>query len=906
MIPLKLTLKNFLSYGSVPQTIDFGRYPLICLSGRNGNGKSGMLDAITWALWGDARKISGIGKPDAGLLRLGQSQMMVVLEFEFNSSIYRVRREFSKSYGKQYANLDLEIFDEAKDGFVSLTDKTIRVTQDKISQLLGLDFETFTNSAFLRQGQSNEFSKKSPKERKQIIASILGLSRFDLLKSKALDHVKKYNDEKALLLKLQEHVSLEFCRKNELLGSLEIFEMQLFNISEKLSLFEKTGKELEQKWLESREQINVLELLNRESENLNKIYKQDLADLAEAVSYWRRLHAQFINFPNINLLEEEFTLKIKEEEQQRVLQQKSLELQETILKQKEVFNTLYLSKKEELQKNLYSQTRSLDLLDLEFKTLEKNIKDKLNFSSLLRAKIDENKAIVLTLEKLKIDYSKFQEDLSAKTAQFEKRRSYYQVLVQKGNWVSSALGELKLKKSTMHDNDDPSCPLCEQVLTIKRKQFLSKKFSLEEKFLTHRYARISKILSRLKEILLDQNEELRSLGAKNELFKDQILKMEEIKKNITLHSDELLALEKEISTLSIALLSQEEQIVDKQKLIKKEEDNLEEILKNDALVLEHSKSLKATILERETLNYNQALHQRVKEELSVLKNKLNELKELQKAFSEQDLRKEKISLKVKRLKEIKKSLSDYYLKTQKLNLFLDQIAKIEQERIIAKKEFDELTKQKQDLFKEIINVKNQLSTIERLSGEFKARADKIKSIENEVLHYQTLALAFGKDGIQALLIEEAIPEIEQEANLILGKITENKSQIFIESLRDLKKGGVKETLDIQISDSSGIRPYEMFSGGEAFRIDFALRIAMSKLLARRAGTALQTLIIDEGFGSQDEDGLSYLMDAIYAIQKDFSKVIVVSHLPIFKDNFPIHFVVEKTASGSQVQVLERG
>ena len=111
------------------------------------------------------------------------------------------------------------------------------------------------------------------------------------------------------------------------------------------------------------------------------------------------------------------------------------------------------------------------------------------------------------------------------------------------------------------------------------------------------------------------------------------------------------------------------------------------------------------------------------------------------------------------------------------------------------------------------------------------------------------------------------------------------SQIFIESLRDLKKGGTKETLDIKISDTAGIRPYEMFSGGEAFRIDFALRIAISKLLARRAGTSLQTLIIDEGFGSQDEEGLTHIMDAMHKIQDDFAKIIVVSHLASLKEQF---------------------
>ena len=87
-------------------------------------------------------------------------------------------------------------------------------------------------------------------------------------------------------------------------------------------------------------------------------------------------------------------------------------------------------------------------------------------------------------------------------------------------------------------------------------------------------------------------------------------------------------------------------------------------------------------------------------------------------------------------------------------------------------------------------------------------------------------------AFKPLLIEEALPEIEQEANNLLAKLTNNQTQIFIESLRDLKKGGNKETLDIKIADNMGIRPYEMFSGGEAFRIDFALRIAISKLVTR--------------------------------------------------------------------------
>jgi len=204
------------------------------------------------------------------------------------------------------------------------------------------------------------------------------------------------------------------------------------------------------------------------------------------------------------------------------------------------------------------------------------------------------------------------------------------------------------------------------------------------------------------------------------------------------------------------------------------------------------------------------------------------------------------------------------------------------------------------------SIQSQQKHLTKIKSEFEQELITINHLQIIIDDYQTIANATGKDGIQALLIEEAIPEIEQEANYLLSRLTNNQAQIFIESLRDLKKGGTKETLDIKISDQAGIRPYELFSGGEAFRIDFALRIAISKLLARRAGTALQILIIDEGFGSQDEEGLGYIMDALYKIQDDFSKIIIVSHLPSMKDQFPVHFFIEKGVQGSTVSIIEQG
>jgi DNA repair exonuclease SbcCD ATPase subunit len=106
----------------------------------------------------------------------------------------------------------------------------------------------------------------------------------------------------------------------------------------------------------------------------------------------------------------------------------------------------------------------------------------------------------------------------------------------------------------------------------------------------------------------------------------------------------------------------------------------------------------------------------------------------------------------------------------------------------------------------------------------------------------------------------------------------------------------------QMADELGTRNYEMYSGGEAFRIDLALRIALSMLLVRRAGASLPILIIDEGFGTQDGPAREKLVEAISSIQNDFEKIFVITHLEEMKDRFPVLINVTKTADGSMISI----
>lgn len=171
--------------------------------------------------------------------------------------------------------------------------------------------------------------------------------------------------------------------------------------------------------------------------------------------------------------------------------------------------------------------------------------------------------------------------------------------------------------------------------------------------------------------------------------------------------------------------------------------------------------------------------------------------------------------------------------------------------------------------------------------------------EGELGLDQDLRQAFSKRGVPALIIETAVPELERTANEILAGLTDNRLHVRIETQRETRTGEQRDALDIVISDDLGSRPYELYSGGEAFRINFAIRIALSRLLARRAGAQLRSLFIDEGFGTQDASGREQLVAAIQRIQSDFDRILVITHIEEMKEAFPVRIEVEKTPQGSR-------
>lgn len=904
MIPLTLQIKNFLSYGDQIQTIEFGNYSLICLSGKNGHGKSALLDAITWALWGQARKIGGTAKADQGLLRLGQTQMMVCFDFECGGQHYRVKREFMQTYGKPVALLEFGMLEGETGKFIALTEKTLRDTQAKIDQTLHLTFDGFTNSAFLRQGQANEFSKKSPKERKDVLSMILGLDRYENLRKLAAEKVKQSSTQKLFLNTLLTKLEQELAHTNILEEKSKAIIAQEKELLDKEHEIQSRYSRYIQEKKEHEKAQNACALLAFQHQKLCEEQNKYNTQLRQIFTQWRTIHKAQLEQTDYAELEQQKQAALAAIATHQQCLQDHLLLQQNILHAREQINKITHEFQQKKSADISRHILALERLNTQSihqqTSLNENVLRKNKLESTLAHARNEH---AMHLKTIPQDNT---HTIGILEKQFEKRKEHYQRWIALANLLNAELNANTKKNSLVIDEESPSCPLCEQNLSAARKRFLKKKFETDTTTLQHRFARFSSLIKKMKPLLVEQHAQLEQLKKQQQTSALLQQAEQELSKKCAI-------LETEIIELNAHIVKQQElhaivvqTITSEDSLLKKAQATAHDELHAFPAFKEAQANLIIFEAHFAQQNYNKSAHEQVSAQLQIIENKLKQYKELQEQQVLQTQRTQQIRHLCKALRTLKQDAAQVLSEIKQADILKEQEKVLLAQHKEIERNTHEIRQIREKLLQEKGSIEIQRAQLQQIKKEHEDYQKQLIACSLSIDDYQAIMQATGKDGIQALLIEDAIPEIEQEANQLLAKLTENQTQLFIDSLRDLKKGGTKETLDIKISDSVGIRPYELFSGGEAFRIDFALRIAISKLLARRAGTSLQTLIIDEGFGSQDDEGLAHIMDALYKIQDDFAKIIIVSHLNSMKNQFPVHFAIEKGPQGSQVHVMEQG
>jgi DNA repair exonuclease SbcCD ATPase subunit len=194
-----------------------------------------------------------------------------------------------------------------------------------------------------------------------------------------------------------------------------------------------------------------------------------------------------------------------------------------------------------------------------------------------------------------------------------------------------------------------------------------------------------------------------------------------------------------------------------------------------------------------------------------------------------------------------------------------------------------------------------LERLDRLAAERAEITVGLAASDRRLARLRRLVQAFGVTGIPARIIESVLPELTASANELLEQLRPGMT-LDIRAQRAKKDGkGIVEALDLIVSDDVGERALGLYSGGERMSVSLALAVGLSRLVARRAGTAIRTLIIDEP-DSLDADARRSFGQAlrILAHQGELERVVLVSHHQDLADVGDSVFEVVKGPAGSVV------
>ncbi len=848
MLPLRLELRNFMSWREL-DALRLEDIHLACLAGPNGAGKSALLDAIGWALWGRAR-----GRSAADLLRVGSQEMRVQLDFRQDDQVYRVlRRRWRARRGE--GSLDLFVRD-ARGNFTRISEASMRATQRRITALVRLDFETFINSAWLQQGRADAFTTRTPAERKQLLASILDLSLWQRLEAAAKDRLAGLETQLALLQSRNEETECDLARQQTLEAALQVARDASAAAQHDLDAAEQVAKAGEHVPHDLR---FARERLAGERDKLRQHQVDDEAAGSDCERQEQRIAAL-----------EAVLAQRKEIERGRDALQKARQSDRQMGERLRRLGDLR-EREQSLRERLRDARAELETrqgaLDARIESLEREAQAAPGDA------LEQTRERIAALRALERERSQLQSD--ANREQGERAR-----LQGVNRNLRETMLDLRSRMDRLERSDGATCPLCGQPLDDEARLALIARLQQEGGAQGDRWRANEGRMRELAEA--DRRRQARTAQLDDELRQLQ----------------PLLARVAELEARARAAAEATEQL----QLLRSEQAGLRARLDSGDYARELQAQLAALEKGGEAIGYDSAQHDAAQEQLAqydsfeqrqtALRVALDGLPVAQEALAAARARRERIQAEQRAAQE-------------RIAQLESDIAELETsltEHQAQQEQLAQLRVEAQQADRTLVSAGQELAALESLRGRHATLQQRAASLQQEVDIYHELRQACGRDGVPALLMESAIPELETAANALLLRMTGGRLRLQLETTRERERGGDIETLDIRIADEYGSRDYELFSGGEAFRVNFALRIALSRLLARRAGTQLRSLFIDEGFGTQDDAGREGLVEAIAAIQDDFDLILVITHIEELRDRFPLQIRVERDAAGSRLSL----
>ena len=995
MIPKQIRLTNFLSYRDA--SLDFEGVHVACIAGPNGAGKSSLLEAMAWAIWGQSRVAT-----DDDVIHQGAVEARVTFVFAQGDQVYRVIRTRHRVQG---SSLEFQVQTQA--GYRVLTQRRIRATQQLICHHLKLDYETFINSAYLRQGRADDFMLKRPSERKQILADLLKLDQYDRLADRAREHWRQAKTEVALRYSQIDDITTALTHHQTALAELTALPHQLQTLDQQREELQQQRQHLQHQIGEHHRRQQQMQLKQQQYDHLNQLQQQTDASLTDMkgqldsmkqvlaraetidaelntyhglVAEEAQLEQQFQQYQNLQVRQHQLTDQIAAQTHPLQLKLQQLRAQRQTLEAQVQDMLPLLQREQEIdaarQEFLVAKSRlhHLDALQLQAEPLlqrRRQVEAELNTEQTrLLTKLEELNATLAQM-KQRVNAPRLAtnaEEISQTLDYLERRRLYQEQVQEKGQERRRFMETLQAnqrayeaqltqaeQKLQLLQQPQAVCPLCDRNLDHHHRTLVEDRCRIEQQDLRQEIIIIREQLAVTEREIQVLRQEYRALEAELELYAPVLQQRGHLEAQLSTQADlqgRITQLDQERHQLQ-RCLDQGRCRSDLQTELQQLDYSLAQLAYDDrdhALVRGQVDRLRWANIKHQEIQQARRRQRRLAHQITQVNQAIEQQETSLHTLHQGDLQQAlqtitdelaQLAYDPNRHQQIRQGLRQaqtYWLQHQdlerarqeypqrqaQLSTLLEQRHSQQQELMALAEALHQLEAQLQDdgdLPPRLNQVDTQLQTLQQQREELMAQMGALQQQQQQVddlqtqLHqrqqhlaaalkqqriYQELAQAFGQKGIQAMMIENLLPQLEAEANHVLGRLTAHQLHVQFVTQRASKRrqGKLIDTLDILIADANGTRPYETYSGGEAFRVNFAIRLALARLLAQRSGLALKLLIIDEGFGTQDQLGCERLIGAINAIADDFACILAVTHIPHFREAFQTRIDVSKGPQGS--------
>jgi exonuclease SbcC len=940
MRPIRLEMEGFTSFKKHVE-VDFADMALFAITGPTGAGKTSLIDGLIYALYGSTPRL---GKSASDLISQGQDNLRVLLEFSSGSKRYRVSRHIRRTKRSIVNDVRLEEWEGEK--WAPRADK-VNQAEAMIEKIVGLDFNGFTKSVVLPQGRFDEFLKGKPDERRKILSELLQLEVYSRMMKRANEIAQ---DHKTKLELLESHLKTDFAdatpelvasleeelgRFTNLLGALmeELERVQallpdahrLRQARNEASSAEAELASIGPKRKAAEREIEALKEAVKASST--KIEKLDL-DI-ESNKYDSGIHATLAAIVQKTVQLDGLEKRIKEQQALERQSTEKLEQAQSAAKKATSVKDAAGAARQQGEKQFKSDKKGLEVAVKKYGSPDKvgavieDYKKRLKAEDRKAALEKERARLLKSHEEETKSLASINGSLASAEESFGEAKIELEVLTRQHLAV-------ELRQSIGKGSE---CPVCLQVVAVMPKT--GKHPSLEKA-----KRAVESRQEKLDELLASKLATQTKLGLLEQQIEDKRLRIEEIESDLTEIASkiesvlgkglgpesgtelveirkQLVALQESYSASSekLELLREAEQRAERAAAgLELEAGILDEKLKqvsanlrqcrteSEALKSELGKYADSAVARAELSIQEKAKQERDKlqQVLKAESNALGETREKHARTSENlnGLRTQASVLEKKRTTlagDIERLCTTLVAGWPELNVNAtggdkDAASQLEQRRRSSQSERDD--------------AQTTVSQHEARIGQIKWKIKRAAEIREEVQRHKDenalaheLARLLRADQFVAYIQQEAYHRLALDGSAYLRTLSSDRYSFGFDK---------DEFVAIDHWNADEPRPVATLSGGESFLASLALALALAEGLSglghSRGRTALESLFLDEGFGTLDAETLDVVLGGLENLTTTDRMVGIVSHVAELAERLPSRIYIGKAAAGSTIRI----